>query len=287
MTLIPFDPTICTLGEGPLWQAETGTLFWFDIIEKRMMSRQGDATRIWQFDRQFSAAAHVDEATLLLASQDALWHFDIASGDTAPVIALEADDPVTRSNDGRADPWGGFWIGTMGMQMEKGAGAIHRFYRGELRELVSGVTVANAICFAPDQSAGYYTDTVTGRIMRVALDPATGWPAEDGQVFADLSDLPLYPDGAVTDAQGNLWVACWGGNCVICLDLAGRQIKRIDLPVRQPTCPAFGGPDLRDLYITSATQGLSAEAVRKHPLNGATFVIRDVAQGLPEPVVVL
>jgi sugar lactone lactonase YvrE len=283
----PFDDRICALGEGPLWQPETQTLFWFDILGKRLLSRRHDKTRVWQFDRHFSAAGRVDANTLILASQDALWRFDVASGDMAQICPLEADNPVTRSNDGRADPWGGFWIGSMGKQMEKGAGAIYRFYRGELRQLVDDITVSNAICFAPGRSVGYYADTPTRQIMQVALDADTGWPLGAPQIFADLRDARLNPDGAVSDAQGNLWVACWGAGCVICLDRSGEERARIEVPARQPSCPAFGGPDLRDLYITSAAQSLNGDALQNQPLNGATFVIKDVAQGLPEPFVIL
>jgi sugar lactone lactonase YvrE len=123
--------------------------------------------------------------------------------------------------------------------------------------------------------------------MQVALDADTGWPLDAPQIFADLRDARLNPDGAVSDAQGNLWVACWGAGCVICLDRSGDERARIEVPARQPSCPAFGGADLRDLYITSAAQSLNGDALQNQPMNGATFVIKDVAQGLPEPLVIL
>ena len=175
----------------------------------------------------------------------------------------------------------------MGKNAEPGAGAIHRYYRGKLRQLYDGITVANAISFAPDRSCAYYTDTHTQRVMRQPLDGETGWPEGQPTVHLDLREKRLNPDGSVTDAEGNLWIACWGAARVVCFAPDGRELRVIEVPARQPTCPAFGGPGLRDLYVTSATVGLDQAALENRPLNGATFVMEDVAQGVPEPRVIL
>ena len=278
-----FDTHQCQLGEGPLWHPALNTFFWFDIVGKTLFSRSGDILRSYAFEEHFSAAGWVDDDTLIIASETALWQFDIATGNRTPLTALEADNPVTRSNDGRADPWGGFWIGTMGKSAEPQAGAIYRYYRGELRKIVGNITISNAICFAPDRSLGYYTDTPTKQIMRVALDAETGWPKGDPVVFIDLTADGLNPDGAVTDAAGNIWVACWGAAQVVCYGPAGTALRQIDVAAAHTTCPAFGGADLRDLFVTSATQGLDNPG----PQDGMTFCIKDVAQGLPEPQVIL
>jgi sugar lactone lactonase YvrE len=285
--MTPFDPTICTLGEGPLWHPLRDELFWFDITGKKLYARKGEETRQLSFGRYFSAAGWVDETTLIIASQDALWRFDIEAGGKDKLCDLDADNPVTRSNDGRADPWGGFWIGTMGINAEKYAGAIYRYYKGELRTLFTGITVSNAICFAPDQSCAYYTDTHSRRIMRAPLDPATGWPNGPSEVAIDLREAGLNPDGAITDRAGNLWIACWGAGIVLHVTPDGEELRRIDVPVTQPSCPAFGGTDFSDLYITSATQGLSADTLATQPFNGATFCIKGIADGRPDPQVVL
>ncbi len=282
-----FDSTRCTLGEGPLWHPKRNTLFWFDILEKALYMREQEETSHWRFDEHVSAAGWVDRDTLLMASETALWRFDIPTGTRDKVHDLEAEDAVTRSNDGRADPWGGLWIGTMGKKAEPGAGAIYRYFKGELRKLKTDISIANAICFASDKTCAYYTDTVTQRIMRQPLSPGDGWPEGQADPLVDLKDARLNPDGAVTDAQGNIWVAMWGAARVICFDPSGRSLTQIDVPAKQPTCPAFGGPDLRDLYVTSATDGLHSDETRTRPLNGATFVLRNVAQGLPEPRVIL
>lgn len=282
-----FDPTICTLGEGPLWHPQRHSLFWFDITGNKLFEKANADTRTWSFDTNHSAAGWIDAETLLIASEEGLYRFDIGSGTRTHVIDLEADNPVTRSNDGRADPWGGFWIGTMGKRAEKYAGAIYRYHGGVLRQVAADITVSNAICFAPDRSCAYYTDTMSRRVMRVALDPDTGWPSSDASVALDLREAGLNPDGAVTDAAGTLWIACWGSGAVINFAPDGTEIGRFAVPAKQPSCPAFGGDGFTDLYITSATQGLDGATLDAQPLNGATFCLKNVGTGRAEPQVVL
>lgn len=279
-----FDTRICQLGEGPLWHPERKQFFWFDILGCTLLSQEDGAALEWRFDENVSAAGWIDRDRLLVASETALWQFDLATGEQSFLCALEADNDVTRSNDGRADPWGGFWIGTMGKQAEPDAGAIYRFYQGELRKLVSDITVSNAICFAPDRTVAYYTDTPTKMIMRVDLDPDTGWPNAAAQVHQDLTAFQSGPDGAVTDRDGNLWLATWGAAQVVCYAPDGTLLHRIRADAKQTSCPAFGGPELRDLYISSAAVGLTESG---HSHDGCTFIARNVAQGVPEPRVIL
>ena len=281
------DDRPCELGEGPLWHPARRQLFWFDIIGKRLMTQENGEPREWGFDEHVSAAGWVDRSTLLIASETGLWRFNLSSGEKELVTPLEADNPITRSNDGRADPWGGFWIGTMGKNAEPGAGAIYRFWKGELRQLVPDVTISNAICFAPGKSCAYYTDTKTKQIMRWDLNPETGWPEGAAQVFLDLNANGLSPDGAVVDAQGNIWIAQWGAARVAAYDPAGQFLKAVEFEARHTSCPAFGGNDLTTLYCTSARQGLDAKTLETEPTNGMTFAAANVGQGHPEPRVLL
>jgi sugar lactone lactonase YvrE len=247
-----FDDTQCQLGEGPLWHPEREQLFWFDILGHRLHTKG----QHWQFDTYVSAAGWVDRDTLLIASARALHRFDITTGDHTELSLLEADNPVTRSNDGRADPQGGFWIGTMGIEAGKHAGAIYRFYKGELRQLFAPITISNAICFAPDGKTAYFTDTPTQQIMRVALN-ADGWPTGDPVLHIDLTGTDFRPDGAVVDAAGNLWNAQWGTSRVASYRPDGTFTAAHTFPAKQTSCPAFGGPDLQTLYCTSAAVGLT------------------------------
>lgn len=277
-----FDNRVCELGEGPLWHPLRDQLYWFDILGKRLLTRDDIGPKEWQFDEHVSAAGWVDRDTLMMASETGLWRFSLETGQRDFIIPLEADNPVTRSNDGRADPWGGFWIGSMGKKAEKFAGAIHRYYKGELRTLYPGITVSNAICFAPDRSCAYYTDTHSRRVMRQTLDATEGWPVGDPSVFLDLRDEGLNPDGAVIAANGNMWVAQWGASRVTEYSPNGTFVKAVGIDAKQASCPAFGGPGFSTLFITSATVGLDAK------LNdGKTFIAENVGVGLPEYQVIL
>ncbi|WP_299665012.1 SMP-30/gluconolactonase/LRE family protein [uncultured Ruegeria sp.] len=282
-----YDDRPCELGEGPLWHPERKQLFWFDIIGKRLMSRKKDKPQVWEFNEHVSTAGWVDHDTLMIASETGLWRFGLTSHTKDLIVPLEADNPVTRSNDGRADPWGGFWIGTMGKQAEAGAGSIYRFWKGELRPLVRDVTITNAICFAPDSSCAYYSDTVTGQVMRWELDAETGWPIGNATVFLDLQSEGLNPDGAVVDRSGNIWIAQWGASQVAAYAPDGRFLKTVGFDAEHTSCPSFGGDDLTTLFCTTARQGLEADALIQTPSNGMTFAAPDVGQGQAEHRVIL
>ena len=286
MTASVFDDRVCTLGEGPLWHPEREALFWFDILERRMLSRDAGGVRDWTFDAQVSAAGWIARDTLLVASEHRLFRFDLTDGSSRTLCDLEADDPGTRSNDGRADPMGGFWIGTMGKGAEPGAGAIYRYHRGELRRLFADITIPNAICFAPTRDLAYFADSARRTVWRVELD-AEGWPDADPSVFVDLSGGTTEPDGAVVDASGAVWISEWGGARIRAWSPAGACIATIPVDAAQPTCPAFGGPGLATLFCTSARTGLGADALSAHPHSGKTFAFRPGAHGQAEHRVVL
>lgn len=282
MTKMAFDMRACSLGEGPLWHPERQQLFWFDINNKRLLSRVRDAQLEWQFDRHVSAAGWVDRDRLMIASETDLFVFNIATGDSQTLCPLEADQSSTRSNDGRADPWGGFWIGTMGKDGAKQAGAIYRWYRGELHPLLHDMTIPNAICFSADRKCAYFTDTPTRQIMRQPLNGA-GWPTGSAEVFIDLNKQGLNPDGAVIDAEDCLWNAQWGASRVARYSPEGRELMHIDMPALQTTCPAFGGPDLTTLFVTSAAEGMNNPS----EVQGQTFSVQPEHKGLAEHRVII
>jgi sugar lactone lactonase YvrE len=273
-----YDETICALGEGPIWHPERQQFFWFDILGKRLHT----AGQHWQFAEYVSAAGWVDRDTFLIASETQLFTFNIETGARRRLCFLEADNPVTRSNDGRADPQGGFWIGTMGKGAEDKAGALYRYYRGELRQLYPDITITNATCFAPDGTTAYFVDSKVGQLMAVGLDEK-GWPAGDPRVVMDLSADDFSIDGAVVDTDGNIWNAQWGAGRVAQYAPDGTFLQAISFPARQTSCPAFGGPDMTTLYCTSATQGMTQPG----PDDGKTFTTDTKTTGQREHRVLL
>ena len=276
--MTPLNATRCELGEGAFWHPERAEFFWFDITASTLHA----LAQSWTFDEMVSAAGWIDRDRMLLASETRLAVFDLRDGTLRTLCALEADTAATRSNDGRADPQGGFWIGTMGKRAEKGAGRIWRWRDGELRQLYAGLTIPNAISFAPGGQSACFTDTVSRRVMRVALD-GNGWPRGTPECWLDLRPEGLNPDGAVFDAAGNFWVAQWGAGRVACYTPDGQFLRAMDVPAPHTSCPAFGGHDLTHLYCTTARQGRQ----NPHDLDGATFRTPGVAQGHPENQVAL
>ena len=270
-----YDDRPCELGEGPLWHPLRQELFWFDILQKRLLSK----TQSWNFEEHYSAAGWIDSEQLFLASETGLWTFSIATGAREKVAGLEADNPVTRSNDGRADPYGGFWIGTMGKDAEAYAGAIYRYFKGEVRVIAPRITVSNSICFSPDGLWAYFADTESRRIQRLRLDE-NGWPKGDPEVFQDLRQDELNPDGSVVDAEGRLWNAQWDAGRVACYDQDG-FVEAITVPTARATCPAFGGDDLETMFVTSAAVGQNDAAA------GKTFSCSPGIKGQAEHQVIL
>lgn len=281
-----FDDRPCQLGEGPLWHPLRQHLIWFDITGRRMLARSNTGPREWAFEEMVSAAGWISRDELLIASETGLYRFDLETGAKALLAGLEADNPDTRSNDGRADPQGGFWIGTLGKAHGGGLpakGAIYRLYRGEVRRLFSPIAISNAISFAPDGKTACFTDTVTQKVMRVALD-ADGWPKGQPEVYLDLSAQGLNPDGAVIDASGVMWLAQWGAARVAAYAPDGLFLRAVSFDAPHTSCPAFGGDTL---YCTTALQGMDPAARATYPDAGKTFMARGIATGQKEHQVIL
>lgn len=282
------DKRSCQLGEGVLWHPERRQLFWFDILAKKLMSQSSGGEALeWEFHDFVSAAGWIDDRSLFIASESSLSVFDLVSGQQQDVCKLEWDNPVTRSNDGRADPWGGFWIGTMGKKAEPGAGAIYRYYLGELRRLYPGISIPNSICFSPDRRYAYFSDTAQSLIWRQVLTDRDGWPVGKPEVFIDLREHPeAHPDGAVIDASGRMWNAQWGASRVACYDPDGRFQMSVQFPTAQISCPAFGGEAFSTLFASSAKEGLNPQSDSRSKA-GMTFKTSVAAHGQAENRVVL
>lgn len=275
MTATVHDARVCDLGEGPLWHPELKRLFWFDILGRALLCDDG---RMWPFEEYVSAAGWIDAETLLIASETSLFRFNFETTETEIIAPLEAEKSITRSNDGRADPWGGFWIGTMGKRAEDGVGAIYRLFHGEVIKLFDRLTIPNSICFAPDRDYAFYTDTARAVIKRVALD-RDGFPQGDGDDFLDLTAEGLKPDGSVVLADGTLLNAQWGAGRVAHYDAFGAFIEAFKFPASQMTCPAVGGGKL---FATSAAHGVTGEAEA-----GKTFTVTTALVGQEEHRIIL
>ena len=279
----------CHLGEGPSYDPATDTLYWFDIIEQRMLERRlaDGRSRIHALPEMASAVAFSDDGRQVLATETGVRLRDPASGQLTTIAPIEADNALTRSNDARVHPSGSFWIGTMGKHAEHKAGAIYWFRAGEVRRLFPDVSIPNSICFSPDGAIAYFTDTAKNILFRVDCDPATGLPTGEPVLFVDRRRMQGGIDGSVVDAEGSIWNAQWGGSCVAVYSPDGREMRRISMPVRQPSCPAFIGQRADRLAVTSAWEGLDDAARRDDPEAGRTFMLDAAVNGRFEPHLLL
>ena len=284
MTATIHDTRVCELGEGALWHPLRRQLFWFDILNGQLLTLNVDQPKVWKLPEMVSAAAWVAYDVLLIAGERDLFLFQLETEEILPLCELEADKPENRSNDGRADRQGGFWIGTMGKDSatRKGKGAIYRFYKGERRTLFSEISIPNAICFAPDGLTAYFADTMAQMVWKVALD-ADGWPVAEREVFLNFQGTDIYPDGATIDAEGRFWNAQWGSSRVACYSAAGEYLSEVKFDAPHTSCPAFGGDNLDVLFCTTALEEMSPEARAAHPHAGKTFEVVAAGKGLPEP----
>jgi sugar lactone lactonase YvrE len=278
----------CHLGEGPTYDPTTDKAWWFDILGKRLFEADIASGRVTvhALGRMASALGRIDAERQLIVAEDGLYIRRVDSGSMALFTALETDNPVTRSNDARVHASGTFWLGTMGRKAEPRAGAIYALHRGRLSCLYPDITIPNAICFSPDGTIGYFADTATNIMYRVPLDPTTGLPSGDPKPFIRHQGAGGI-DGAVTDADGLIWNARWGGGCVDIYDANGTRQRSLRVPARQSSCPAFVGRDLSRLLVTSAWQGMDGDARSRDPEHGRTFVLDAAARGRAEPDVKL
>lgn len=289
MTVSVLCDIACELGEGPSYDRDTDTLWWFDIVNRKLVEKQPGGRSVTFHDLPFmaSAIARVDGSRQLIAAENGLYLRDVATGDLSLVKPLEADRPGNRSNDGRVHPCGALWIGTMGKRMEKRAGAIYWYFKGETRLLYPGITVPNSICFSPDGSAAYFADSMGGLLMRVECDKATGLPAGEPKPFHDNRGEEGGLDGSICDADGVVWNARWGGGSLDAYSPQGRRLRSIAIPARQPSCPAFIGARADRLAVTSAFEGMDAAQRDGDPQAGFTFLVDIAVNGRFEPDVAL
>ena len=282
----------CTLGEGIVWDGRRDALLWTDIEGATLWLHHTDdgSTRTWRLPGRLGSLALCDSGKLLLALAKALVLADIdRQGDGVlavdVLVPLEVDLPSTRTNDGRTDRAGNFVFGTMNEDPDRApVGSFYQYSRrhGLRRLALGGVAIPNSICFGPDGRTMYYCDSMSGRILQCRYD-AESAEVSDVRPFAEFGAGRGLPDGSIVDADGCLWNAEWGAAVVRRYTPAGTLEREIAVPAKNPTCPAFGGRDLTELYVTSARQEMTDEELAARPDAGGVYAARPAGvRGLPE-----
>jgi sugar lactone lactonase YvrE len=269
------------LGEGALWDAARQRLLFVDIMLGHVheFDPVSGADAVFEAGQPVSAVATTSGVDLILAARDGFFRLNRTTGATTLVAIVEAPRKDNRMNDGYVDARGRFWAGTMSMTHEPEAGALYRLDPdGTVTQHLGGVTTSNGLDWSLDGRLLYYVDTGTRRIDVFDFDVDAGTIANRRPLVTIAPDQGK-PDGLIVDADGFLWLALWGGGAIHRYAPDGRLDLAIPMPVTYPTKCAFGGPDLSDLYVTSAWTALSPGERAVQPHAGGLFRLRTGVKG--------
>jgi len=272
---------VCEIGEGPIWDDRFGVLRWVDLSAGLVLGHHpvdGPLPTI-ELGQPVGFVVPTGAADLLAGVRDG---FARVSPDGSMRIdqAVAAEPPGMRMNDGKADPAGRVWAGRMRAEDPGPEGALYRLDADwSIAPQLDGLTIPNGIGWSPDGRRMYFTDTTRGRIDSFAYDPSSG-EATDRRPFAEIPATAGQPDGLTVDEDGCVWIALWHGAAVHRYTPAGRLDTIVRTPALQTTSCVFGGPDRRDLFITSACVGLDARERTDYPRSGRVFTCRPGVAGL-------
>ncbi|WP_114522463.1 SMP-30/gluconolactonase/LRE family protein [Altererythrobacter sp. ZODW24] len=274
------------LGEGPVWDAERG-IVWFVDIKQHLL---------WLYDPASGAQGSVkapcqigwvlpaSDGTLLAGMQDGLYSFEPDTGLFTKQCSVAGEPSSNRLNDGCTDPAGRAWFGSMDDNEKEPAGRFYRFERGVIEPAgPDNICITNGPAVSPDGKLIYFTDTLSRRIMvcDIAADGSVG----EQRTFTNVGIPGAYPDGPVIDSEGYLWTGLWNGWCVARYSPAGELVEQVPIPAANVTKLAFGGEDLKTVFVTTARKGLSDEALEEQPLAGSLFAFDSpVAGAVTSPV---
>jgi len=264
-----------TLGEGPIWDSRDDVLWWLDIEEHKLhryapVAQTNDTVDVGQC---VGTVVPRRQGGLMLAVENGFASYDPPTRTLEVVAEPEAHLPENRFNDGKCDPAGRFWAGTMQIdEKDMAAGSLYCLHaNGKVEKQVSDIGVANGIVWTSDQRTMYYIDSPTGRVDAFDYDNSTG-SLSNRRVAFEIPEGMGLPDGMAIDAEDHVWVALWGGWCLACFEpRTGELLAKVEVPAGHVTACAFGGPDLGELYITTARYGLQGEELDRQPHAGGLF----------------
>ena len=274
-----------SLGECPVWSIGEQALYWVDINAPSLnrFDPESGANLAWPMPSSIGSFAVRAQGGFVAALRDGIWLVDRAGRLGDRMAEAPYDPSHHRFNDGRADRAGRFWVGTMNERRDAASGALYcldAYFT--LSRVLDGITISNGLAWSPDQRTLYHADTPARTISTYAFDAATG-AVSGRREFAHFEDETERPDGAAVDSDGCYWTAFYRGGRVVRLSARGERLAEFPLPAMCPTMCAFGGSDLRTLYVTTARQMREADELARLPQSGGIFAMRVDVPGLPEP----
>ena len=273
-------PLAAVLGEGPVWSPGDSTLWFVDIKGSRIhaFSESTGETRSFVTPESAAFVFHHSRGGMLCGLRSGLYRFEPASGRFDAILKVDTAQPANRLNDGYVDTRGRLWFGTMDDEERAPTGVLYRFAGNRLDTMDTGYVITNGPAMSPDGRILYHVDT-QGKCL-YAFDIDGQGVLSGKRRFVTWAEPDVYPDGPAVDSAGNVWVAMFGGWGVRCYSPRGELLRVIDVPVAQCTKAAFGGADLRTLYITTASVGLTPAQRLQQPLAGGLFRTRIEISGL-------
>ena len=272
------------VGEGPLWDEEQQVLYWVDILSSALYIYDPATGENRSFDVGQHVGTVVTRASggLMLAVRNGFAAFDPETQELSLIVNPETHITGNRFNDGKCDPAGRFWAGTMAYENPTDSGSLYRLDTDlSVHKMLGDIAISNGIIWSLDHTTMYYIDTLRKNVRAFDYDIDSG-DISNEQVIIDVPEEIGMPDGMAIDTEGMLWVAHYGGSCVCRWHPdTGELLEKIEMPVTQVTACAFGGPNLDTLFITSAAQELDAAELARQPLAGALFSIKTPYQGVP------
>lgn len=266
-----------TLGEGPAWDAKTETLYWVDILEKRVYA---GIELLAQLDDFIGCLAPCRNGHLLLGKRLSFADFEPASA-RERVLASLSEPTTNRINDGKCDPAGRFLAGTLDMSEKDSNGVLYSFDGKNTTRLLDGIRISNGLTWSPDHKTFYYIDTPTRKVKAFDYDVSTGQIA-NLRVVIHVPEALGWPDGMTCDMDGNLWIAMWGGAQVTQWSPStAKLLEQVSIPAWLSSSCIFGGRDMNELYVTSARKDMSEADLKKYPFSGGLFKVVTNVAGMP------
>ncbi len=271
------------LGEGAIWNHKTGELLWINISAKILNFYNEDLRNNKEMltGQIIGTVVPAESGQVIVALKNGIYSLDPETGTKKLIVNPEDTIQGNRFNDGKCDPAGRFWAGTMNMNGEKEKGALYRLDKdSSIHKMIENVSISNGIVWNAKNGKMYYIDTPTQKVMSYSYNNETG-EISNRQVAVEVPAEMGAPDGMTIDSEGNIWVALWGGSAVGCWNPEiGELLRTIKVPAKNVTSCAFGGPGLETLYITTARQGTTKEELEKFPHAGGLFKTRTGAKGV-------
>jgi sugar lactone lactonase YvrE len=271
------------LGEGAIWNHDTNELYWIDIEGKLLHIFNPKSNQ----NRSFPTASHIgtvvpkenDEALIALA--DGIYTINLKTGETTIFSDMKEELIGCRLNDGKCDPSGRLWVGSMNWQQKKGKAKLFNIKKdGVVTTKIDSVTISNGIVWTKNKKTMYYIDTPTSQIKAYDYNNTSG-DISNERVVVEIPEELGFPDGMTIDAEDMVWAGMWNGNAVIRFNpKTGEILQKVEIPAHNVTSCAFGGENLETLYVTTAKIDMTNEELEKYPLAGSVFKVNPGVKGV-------